>query len=55
MLFTKLNVDQNPITPSKYGISSIPTFLVIKNGQIMDSIVGAVTQEILEEKIHEYL
>ena len=55
VLFTKLNVDQNPITPSKYGISSIPTFLVIKNGQIMDSIVGAVTQEILEEKIQEYL
>jgi len=55
LVFAKLNVDKNPVTPSKYGISSIPTFLIIKNGQVMNSIIGAVTQEIFEEKINEYL
>ena len=55
IVFAKLNVDKNPIIPSKYGISSIPTFLIIKNGQIMNSIIGAVTQEIFEETINEYL
>ena len=55
VLFAKINVDQNPIIPSKYEISSIPTFLIIKNGQIMNSIIGVVTQEIFEEKINEYL
>tara|TARA_B100001750_G_scaffold59198_1_gene46929 strand:- start:1777 stop:2103 length:327 start_codon:yes stop_codon:yes gene_type:complete len=55
IVFAKLNVDKNPVTPSKYGISSIPTFLIIKNGQIMNSIIGAVTQEIFEETINEYL
>ena len=55
LVFAKLNVDKNPVTPSKYGISSIPTFLIIKNGQVMTSIIGAVTQEIFEEKINEYL
>ena len=55
IVFAKLNFDKNPVTPSKYGISSIPTFLIIKNGQIMNSIIGAVTQEIFEETINEYL
>ena len=55
IVFAKLNVDKNPVTPSKYGISSIPTFLIVKNGQVMNSIIGVVTQEIFEEKINEYL
>ena len=48
IVFAKLNVDKNPIIPSKYGISSIPTFLIIKNGQVMNSIIGAITQELFE-------
>ena len=55
IVFAKLNVDKNPIIPSKYGISSIPTFLIIKNGQVMNSIIGAITQELFEEKLNEYL
>ena len=55
IVFAKLNVDKNPISPSKYGISSIPTFLIIKNGQVMNSIIGAITQELFEEKLNEYL
>ena len=55
IVFAKLNVDKNPISPSKYGISAIPTFLIIKNGQVMNSIIGAITQELFEEKLNEYL
>jgi thioredoxin 1 len=36
-----MNVDDNPLTPSKYGVRSIPNLLLIKNGQVKDQIIGA--------------
>ena len=38
----KLNVDDNPNTPAVYGVRSIPYLVVLKNGKVVDSIVGAV-------------
>jgi thioredoxin 1 len=38
----KLNVDDNPNTPAIYGVRSIPYLVMLKNGKIIDSIVGAV-------------
>ena len=38
--FAKLDVDQNPKTASKYGIMSIPTLLIFKNGNPVSNIVG---------------
>ena len=38
--FTKLDVDQNPRTASQYGIMSIPTLLIFKNGAPVSNIVG---------------
>lgn len=38
----KLDVDQNPATAERYGITGIPTLLVFKNGQVVDQRVGAV-------------
>lgn len=38
----KLNVDDNPETPARYGVRGIPNLLIIKNGQVKDQIVGAV-------------
>ena len=37
----KLNVDENPVIASRFRISSIPTLLILKNGQVVDRIVGA--------------
>ena len=38
----KMNVDDNPLTPSRYGVRSIPNLLFFKGGQVKDQIVGAV-------------
>src|SRR3984957_2382462 len=38
----KVNVDENPLAPSKYGIRSIPTLMLFKNGQLTATKVGAV-------------
>ena len=38
----KMNVDDNPQTPSKYGVRGIPNLILFKGGQVRDQIVGAV-------------
>ncbi len=46
---TKINVDDNPSTPSKYGIRGIPTLMIFKNGEIASTQVGALPKgKILE-------
>ena len=51
MTFAKVNVDENPLTPSKYGVQAIPTLIFFKNGKIADQITGMVAKEKLEEAI----
>jgi len=53
--FAKLNIDENRDISERYSIMSIPTLLVFKSGQKLDSIIGAMPQEVLEEKIKNYL
>jgi thioredoxin 1 len=55
ILFGKLNVDENPEVSAQYEIMSIPTLLVIKNGKLVDRIVGAVPRRMLEQQITCYL
>lgn len=47
----KINVDENQKVAQKYNIMSIPTFLVFKNGEVTDTLVGAVSKDALVEKI----
>ena len=37
----KMNVDENPATPAKYGVRAIPTVLAIKNGEVVEQVTGA--------------
>jgi len=55
ILFGKLNVDENQGVALQYGIMSIPTLLVFKNGKLVDRIVGAMPRRMLEPKLTRYL
>ena len=48
----KLDVDENQQTAIKYGVRSIPTVLLLKNGEVKDTIIGAVPKSVFEEKIN---
>ena len=37
----KVNVDENPVTAARFGISSIPTMVLIKNGSLVETLIGA--------------
>ena len=54
VVFGKLNVDENPETQQRFGIQAIPTLLVMKKGQEVDRIVGALPKSQLESKIIAY-
>ena len=48
----KLNVDENPATAAKYGIMSIPTLMLFKNGELASRQVGAAPKQKLEQWIN---
>jgi thioredoxin len=47
----KMNVDENPETPAKYGVRGIPTLILLKNGQLVDQLVGSVPKNRLDQFI----
>ena len=55
MTFAKVNVDDNPVSPSKYGVQAIPTLIFFKDGEIAEQITGMVAKEKLEETIKSVL
>ncbi len=50
-VIAKLNVDENPQVTARFGVRSIPTLLVFKNGQVVDKQVGAVPKSVLSQKL----
>jgi len=53
--FGKLNVDQNPTTAARFRIMSIPTLLIMKNGTVIDTIVGAVPKDYIVSRLQPLL
>jgi len=51
----KLNVDDNPEVPTEYNVRGIPTFLLFKNGELKEKIVGMQTKQALQAKIEALL
>lgn len=51
----KMNVDENPNTPARYGVRGIPNLLIIKGGQVKDQIVGAVPKGHLVRAVDQAL
>ena len=49
--FTKCNVDDNPVTPGKFGIKAIPTLIFFKDGKVVDQITGMVAKSKLEDTL----
>jgi thioredoxin 1 len=48
----KLDVQENSVVPSRFGIRNIPTLLVFKNGQLVDKQVGVVPKTVLAQKLN---
>jgi thioredoxin 1 len=51
----KVNIDDNPLTPTKYGVRGIPTLMLFKNGEIAATKVGALPKSKLYEWVEESL
>jgi len=51
----KLNVDENPVTPGKYGIRAIPTLIIFKKGEPVEVIVGAVSKTAIVNALNKIL
>jgi len=51
----KLNVDDNPVTAQKFGITGIPTMILFKNGALIERIVGALPKTALENTLSKYI
>ncbi len=49
----KMNVDENPGTPGKYGIRAIPTLILYKGGDVMEQVTGAVSKANLKQMIEK--
>ena len=51
----KLNIDENPNTPTQYGVRGIPTLLIFKSGQVVAEKIGAMPKSALQQWIEESL
>ncbi|NVK19039.1 MAG: thioredoxin TrxA [Methylocystaceae bacterium] len=55
LTIAKLNIDENPTTPSKFGVRGIPTLMLFKDGQVAATKIGALPKNKLQEWIESVL
>lgn len=53
--FVKMNVDENPVTPSTYRVTGIPTLNIYQNGEVVKQIVGARPKSVLLNELAEFI
>lgn len=53
--FCKINVDENQQTASQYRVMSIPTLMFFRDGKVVDTVIGAVSESVLQAKIDEII
>ena len=51
VIIAKMNVDENPTTPTKFGIRAIPTMSLFKGGEAVEQVTGAVTKASIKEML----
>lgn len=54
-IVAKMDVDANSQIPQQFGIRSIPTLMLFRNGQLVDKVIGAVPKTVLEQKLKAQL
>ncbi len=55
LIIAKLNIDDNPQTPAKYGVRGIPTLMIFKDGQVAATKVGALAKTQLEQWVNSVI
>lgn len=55
VVFGKLDIDANEAVPNKYAITSVPTMLLFKDGEVIDQIIGAVPSAKIEAMLRKHL
>ena len=55
LVVAKVNVDENPYISQRFGVQSIPTMMIVKNGQIVDRWVGAYPESAIRSKVAAHL
>jgi thioredoxin 1 len=51
----KMNVDENPEVPTRFGIRGIPTLMLFKGGSLVDTIVGAVDKDVIRKMVERHV
>ncbi len=55
LLVQKMNIDDNPDSPAKYGVKSIPTLILFKKGEALENLVGNISYDKIKECVAKHL
>lgn len=55
LTIAKMNVDENPVTPASYGVTSIPTLNVYSGGELVKQVIGAKPKQVLLRELADFI